>query len=309
MLHEEKVRIVEVGPRDGLQNLSVHVDTRGKISLIRQLAACGIREMQVGSFVHPKMIPQFKDIREVIAGILDLKGITLTAMVPNLQGLRDALKSGIRNLVFFFSVSRPHNLHNVKQTPEESIESLKIIKRELSFNPDVDISVALATVFGCPFELHVKIEDILRYVEAVAAIGVGRVTLCDTVGFGNPKMVEQITSTCMEKFPEIHFGVHFHNTRGLGLANTLRAYETGIRYFESSIGGLGGCPFAPGASGNVATEDMVFMFNEMNVETGISVQKLLDVTQYLQDILPDVSLKSALFQAGLPRPAKLLCNQ
>ena len=127
---KERVKIVEVGPRDGLQNLSVHVDTRGKISLIKQLAACGIREMQIGSFVSPKAIPQFKDIREVIAGILDLKGITLTAMVPNLQGLRDALKSGIRNLVFFFSVSRLHNLHNVKQTPEESIESLKIIKRK-----------------------------------------------------------------------------------------------------------------------------------------------------------------------------------
>ncbi|MDI6777111.1 MAG: hydroxymethylglutaryl-CoA lyase [Syntrophales bacterium] len=307
MIPEEGVEIVEVGPRDGLQNLSVHVDTGEKISLIRQLAACGIREIQVGAFVHPKVIPQFRDIREVIAGVLDLEGTTLTAMVPNLQGARDALESGIRNLVFFFSVSRSHNLHNVGQTPEESIESLKTVKRELY--PDVDISVALATVFGCPFELHVKIEDILRYVEAMAAIGIRRVTLCDTVGFGNPRQAEQITSTCMENFPEIHFGVHLHNTRGLGLVNTLKTYETGIRSFESSLGGLGGCPFAPGASGNVATEDMVFMFNEMGLETGINMQKLLDVTRYLQDILPNVSLKSALFQAGLPRPAGPVCDQ
>jgi len=127
MLPEGGIKIVEVGPRDGLQNLSVHVDTEAKISLIRRLAACGIREIQVGAFVHPKAIPQFKDMGEVITGVLDLEGTTLTAMVPNLQGLRDALKMGIRNLVFFFSVSRSHNLHNVRQTPEESIESLKIV--------------------------------------------------------------------------------------------------------------------------------------------------------------------------------------
>ena len=305
MIPEEGVEIVEVGPRDGLQNLSLHVGTGEKISLIRQLAACGIREIQVGAFVHPKAIPQFKDLREVIAHVLDLKDTTLTAMVPNLHGLRDALESGMKNLVFFFSVSRAHNLHNVRQTPEESIESLKAIKRELLFNSDVDISVALATVFGCPFALHVKVEDILRYVEKVAAIGIGRVTLCDTVGFGNPRQVEEITSACMENFPEIHFGVPFHNTRGLGLANTLKAYETGIRYFESSIGGLGGCPFAPGASGNVATEDIVFMFREMDVETGINCKNLLDVTQYLRGILPCVPLTGALSYAGLPRPVEL----
>jgi hydroxymethylglutaryl-CoA lyase len=152
----------------------------------------------------------------------------------------------------------------------------------------------------------VKEEDVLRFVERAGAIGIRKITLCDTVGFANPRQVEQITHRCMEKFPEVTFGVHFHNTRGLGLANALAAYETGIRFFDSSVGGLGGCPFAPGASGNVATEDIVFMFNEMGVETGVDIQGLLKASQYLKEILPNVALTSALVYAGLPGQVGLL---
>ena len=295
------VTIVEVWPRDGLQNLTTQVKTEDKVRLIEWLAASGLREIQIGAFVNPEAIPQFRDIKEVAACVRDLPGVTLTALVPNLRGAQTAFESGIRKLIFFFSISRSHNLINVQQTTAASLETLASIMKIFSTYPDTTICAALATVFGCPFEGFFPTDAILRYVEAVADMGITEVTLCDTVGFGNPGQVEEITRACMEKFPEVTFGVHLHNTRGLGLANALKAYETGIRIFDAAVGGLGGCPFAPGASGNIATEDIVFMFNQMGVETGIHLEKLLDATQYLQDILPDVPLTSALFHAGLPK--------
>lgn len=295
------VLIVEVGPRDGLQNLTIQVKTEDKVQLIERLAASGLREIQIGAFVKPGAIPQFRDIQEVAAAVRDLPGVTLTALVPNLRGAETAYEKGIRKLIFFFSISRSHNLNNVQQTTAASLEALASIMKSFSSRPDATVCVALATVFGCPFEGFFPTDAILRHVDAVAGMGVTEVTLCDTVGFGNPGQVEEITSACMANFPAVTFGVHLHNTRGLGLANALKAYEAGIRIFDASVGGLGGCPFAPGASGNIATEDIVFMFNQMGVETGVYLEKLLDTTQFLQTILPDVPLTSALFHAGLPK--------
>ncbi len=298
----EAVRLVEVGPRDGLQNLPLFVRTDRKIGLIRRLAACGLPEIQIGGFVHPRAIAQFRDIREVAAGVADLKGVTLTALVPNLRGARDAVACGIKKLNFFFSVSRSHNLNNVRQTPEESLAALKAIRAELL--PGVTgIRVDLATAFGCPFEGPVPLGDLLGAVEAAVSLGIGEITLCDTVGFGNPRLVEEVTRACRERFPEATFGMHFHNTRGLGIANTLAAYQQGIRIFDAALGGLGGCPFAPGASGNTATEETLFLFHEMGVETGVAIAPLLETAHYLQGILPDVALPSALLRAGLPRRA------
>jgi hydroxymethylglutaryl-CoA lyase len=300
-MHSKKnIHIVEVGPRDGLQNLNCFVETEKKVSLIRRLAASGIREIQAGAFVSPKAIPQFRDMQTMMAGLNDLRECTLTALVPNLQGARTALASGIRKLNFFFSVSRSHNLNNVRQTPEASLASLKIIRDELLPGTDVVVRVDLATVFGCPFEGTIKTDVILKYVEQVVSLGFREVTLCDTVGVGHPALVESIITACRGHYPEITFGVHLHNTRGLALANALRAYDVGIRSFDAAIGGLGGCPFAPGASGNVATEDMVFMFNAMGLTTGIDMQRLLAASYYLHEILPDTPLTSAVFRAGLP---------
>lgn len=300
MIPKDPVQVVEVGPRDGLQNLNDYVETEKKISLIRQLAESGLREIELGSFVHPKAIPQFRDMKEVVDGMISLEGVRLTALVPNLKGAQNAFQSGIRRIIFVFSVSRSHNLNNVRRTPEESSEELKKIKELSSSYHEAEIRVDLATTFGCPFEIKVKKDDILGSIEKVRELDIREITLCDTVGFGNPRQVADITTTCMKSFPEIVFGVHFHDTRGLGLANALAAYEIGIRSFDSSIAGLGGCPFAPGASGNVATEDMVFMFKEMGVETGVDLDRLLGVSRYLKDILPNVNLTSALFRAGLP---------
>lgn len=299
-MRENDVLIVEVGPRDGLQNLKEFVETEKKISLIKRLAECGLRKIEVGGFVHPKAIPQFQDIKEMARGVLGIKGVKLMALVPNLKGAENAIESGIKKIVFVFSVSRSHNMNNVKRTPEGSLEELQKIKEWSSSQPDVEVRVNLATVFGCPFEGNVKNEDVFRCIEGIGKIGMSEITLCDTVGYGNPRQVEEITSTCLKEYPRIMFGVHFHNTRGLGLANNLAAYKSGIRSFDSSIGGLGGCPFAPGASGNVATEDAVFMFNEMGIQTGVDIGRLLKTSQYLKEILPDVPLTSALFRAGLP---------
>ncbi|MCX5838680.1 MAG: hydroxymethylglutaryl-CoA lyase [Deltaproteobacteria bacterium] len=306
MAGTEGIRIVEVGPRDGLQNLATFVATDQKIGLIRELAACGLGEIQIGGFVHPQAIPQFQDIREVAAGVNGLAGVKLTALVPNLRGARTAAACGLRKLNFFYSVSRSHNRSNVRQTPEESLAALKTIREEL-FPDGIEIRVDLATAFGCPFEGRIPIGAVLQAVEETANLGIREITLCDTVGFGNPRLVEEIARACRERFPDVAFGMHFHNTRGLGLANTFAAYQAGIRTFDASLGGLGGCPFAPGASGNTATEDTAFLFAEMGVGTGVDLPALLETARRLQEILPDIPLTSALSRAGLPRRADFPC--
>jgi hydroxymethylglutaryl-CoA lyase len=296
-----RVRIVEVGPRDGLQNIDFFVAAEKKIGLIRRLAACGLPEIQIGGFVDPRAIPQFRDIREVAAGLGDLAGTTLAALVPNLRGARDAVACGLKKLTFFFSVSRSHNLNNVRQTPEESLSALKAILGEIPPG-ETGLRVDLATAFGCPFEGRIPIGDVLGAVEKTAGLGILEITLCDTVGFGNPRLVEETARACRERFPEVAFGMHFHDTRGLGLANTLAAWRQGIRIFDASLGGLGGCPYAPGASGNTATEETAFLFGEMGVETGVDLPRLLETARHLEGLLPGVRLNSSLFRAGLPRP-------
>lgn len=299
----EGITLVEVGPRDGLQNLKAYVPTDRKISLIERLAASGIREIQTGAFVHPRAIPQFRDMEAVLAGLKGRPGLehaVLTALVPNLEGAEAAVACGLRKIDFFFSASRSHNLNNVRKTPEASLDLLEGILRRVIPGRSVTVRVNLATAFGCPFEGYPTTESILRHVQAVAALGVREITLCDTVGYGFPSQVEEILQACFGACPDVSFGVHFHNTRGLGLANALKAFDAGVRVFDAAIGGLGGCPFAPGASGNVATEDMTFMFNQMGIPTGIRLEGLLEAARYLQGILPDVPLSSALLQAGPP---------
>jgi len=296
------VTVIEVGPRDGLQNLSFFVETENKAALIRKLAGSGIREIQIGSFVNPCAVPQFRDMEDLVSSLGDLRSVTMTCLVPNAAGARAALRAGMRKLVYFFSVSESHNLSNVRQGREESLKGLRSVLAETAGTADAEVTVALATVFGCPFEGYLPKDEVLGWVERVASLGVGEITLCDTVGWGNPRQVEEICSSCRELFPETVFAVHFHDTRGLGLANALKAFEVGIRRFDSALGGLGGCPFAPGASGNIATEDLVFMFDGMGVSTGIRLEALLDVTSYLREIVPGVVVTSALARAGLPRP-------
>ncbi|MGD0275737.1 MAG: hydroxymethylglutaryl-CoA lyase [Syntrophales bacterium] len=293
---QNEVRMIEVGPRDGLQNLDAFIPMEQKISLIQKLAACGFREIQVGAFVSPQAIPQFRDMPAVLAGLGTLERVNLTALVPNIQGARNALDSGIKKLNFFFSVSRSHNLNNVRQTPETSISNIEEILREIRPDTSVKVRVDLATAFGCPFEGRIETTLVLHYVERMARLGIREVTLCDTAGLGNPRLVGTLSRDCLKNFPEVVFGMHFHDTRGLGLA------EEGIRTFDGAVGGFGGCPYAPGASGNVATEAVVFMFEEMGIKTGISLPGLLDVAGFLKVSFPGAVLRSALLEAGLPKP-------
>jgi len=297
----QKVKIIEVGPRDGLQNIQTVVPTDQKIQFIKKLAACGMKEIEIGSFVAPRAIAQFKDIKEVVNGVRSLRGVVLSALIPNERGAEAATACGVKKLIFFFSVSREHNHSNVRQSPQASLKELQRIGRSYLPDPAITLRVDLATAFGCPFSGNITTAAVLRMVEKVAACGIREITLCDTVGFGNPRMVEEKFSACRRLFPGITFGAHFHNTRGLAPANALCAYQTGIRSFDSAAGGLGGCPYAPGSSGNVATEDMVFMFEEMGVKTGVNLKKLLKVCSFLSKTLPHTRLASSLYQAGLPR--------
>jgi hydroxymethylglutaryl-CoA lyase len=301
----ESVDVLEVGPRDGLQNRPEFVETKRKVELIRRLAAAGLRHIQLGAFVNPRAVHQFADIRETAQeAVASLPGVRFNALVPNLKGAADALSCGIREISFVFSVSKSHNRSNVRKTPEESLAELATIMDLLPAYPGADMIVDLATSFGCPFEFNVPPERVLHFVQKTHDLGVRRVTLCDTVGYGNPRQVTEIISGCRDAFPDTAFRCHFHNTRGLGLANTLAAACAGIRSFDSSTGGLGGCPFAPGATGNVATEDMAFMFSEMGVETGVDLPALLETVRFLREILPAAGLESALFRAGLPGKGK-----
>ncbi len=304
----QEVYIVEVGPRDGLQNIEQFLETEKKVQLIKLLAQSGLRRIEATSFVHPKAIPQFRDAKEIISGILGLKDVQFSALVPNLVGAKNALESGVKELAFVFSISESHNKNNVNRTREESVQELEKILSLKKENPDMKVRVSLSTVFGCPFEGKVKEEEILRYIGRVKDLGATTITLSDTVGYGNPKQVRQIIKSCLNQFPSITFGVHFHNTRGLGLANALVCLEEGIMIFDSSIGGLGGCPFAPGATGNISTEDLVFMLDEMGIRTGVNIELLFEASRFLQNNLKDIPLSSHLFKAGPPKGWSYVCT-
>jgi hydroxymethylglutaryl-CoA lyase len=277
------------------------VETEKKVQLIRLLAESGIQAMEATSFVHPKAIPQFRDAAETIAGVKGTPGLKIIALVPNLLGAQRALAAGVQELSFVFSVSLSHNRNNVNKTPEESLEELKRIFDLPGMETQWTLRVNLATAFGCPFEGILPDDLVYEYTDRVVRIGAKVIALADTVGYGNPAQVRRIVAASLRQYPERHFIIHLHNTRGLGLANALAAYEAGLRTFDSSIGGLGGCPYAPGATGNISTEDLVFMFESMGVKTGIRFPQLFRASNYLREILPGVEFSSGVLKAGLPK--------
>ena len=298
------VTIREVMLRDGLQNIAELIPTEAKIELFRLLVASGIRDAEITSFVNPKAVPQFGDASPMVRAALRIKpeGVRVSALIPNLKGARLALESGIRNLAFVMSVSESHNISNVRRSTEESLAELKnILDLRLEY-PDMAVRAGMATVFGCPFEGKIKPRVTLDFVRRFRELGIRDVALSDTVGFGNPREVKELAGICIEEFPDVTFSIHLHNTRGLGLANSHAAYESGIRIHDGAVGGLGGCPFAPGAKGNTSTEDLVFMFEEMGVSTGIDLAALIEVSRYFKNIKRDVSFSSAILEAGKPAP-------
>jgi hydroxymethylglutaryl-CoA lyase len=289
------VEMVEVGPRDGLQIIQDFVPTERKIELVNSLFAAGVRRMEVTSFVHPKFVPQLKDAAEVLAGI-DRDDRVCMAMVPNMKGAERAVDAQVDMLDVIVSASESHNRSNVRRSIDESLEGFVPIF-ELARDAHVSVRASLATSFGCPFEGDVPVSQVLRVCERLFELGVMEVALCDTTGMANPVQVSKVVRACLDQISEIQWAAHFHNTRGAGSANLLAALMEGVTIFDASIAGLGGCPFAPGATGNVPTEDMVHMLHEMGVDTGIDLPALIGTAQFAEEIIGEV-LPGQVMKAG-----------
>lgn len=296
------IHICEVGPRDGLQNAHHMMPTEAKKRWISALAAAGLEEIEVGSFVPPKLIPAMADTGEIVAHARGIAGLRVVALAPNLKGFERAVQAGAHKITFPVSASRAHSLANVRMTPEQMVEEVRKC-RELRGADGPQIEGAVSTAFGCTMQGEVPEDDVLRIAAALAEL-CDCVALADTVGYANPSQVRRIFGRVRKEIGDKLEGAHFHNTRGLGLANALAAYEEGVRAFDSSMGGLGGCPFAPGASGNVVTEDLVFMFESMGLATGIDFDRLLAAREALVEGLPEEPVYGHTPEAGLPKGFK-----
>ena len=298
MEETNKAIVVEVGPRDGLQYESVFFPTDKKIELINLLSETGLGRIEVSSFVHPKVIPHLKDAVEVLGGIKKKEGVVYSALVPNLKGCQRALESPVDEIALFVSASEAHNQKNVAMSIADSLEGFKEIGK-LALDAGKTVRGYIVTAFGCPYEGKIpkeRVRDIgLKYAE----YGASEISLGDTTGMANPEQVKDLLAYLKESLPELRIAVHFHNSRGLGLANAYAAYQSGIRIFDSSVGGLGGCPTAVGAMGNITTEDLVNMLEEMGVSTGIDHSKLLKAAGLVQKTL-DTELASFTFKQGRP---------
>ena len=292
------VHICEVGPRDGLQNAHHLMPTEAKKAWIAALAAAGLREIEVGSFVPPRLIPAMADTGEVVAFARTLPNLKVVALAPNLKGFQRALEAGAHKVTFPVSASRKHSESNVRMTPEQMVEEVR--KCAQHPHPGVEIEGAVSTAFGCTLQGEVPEDDVVRVAAALAEF-CDCVCLADTVGYANPAQIKRLFRRVRDQIGEKLEAAHLHNTRGLGLANALAAYEEGVRHFDSSLGGLGGCPFAPGASGNVITEDLVFMFEAMGVRTGVDLDKLMVARKLMVDAIPQEPTYGHFALAGVPK--------
>ena len=291
------VTINEVGPRDGFQNVKTFIPTEDKIAIIEGLIAAGIKNFELTSFVSPKAIPQLADAAEVCRTILAKYGnqINGSALVPNLRGAQSAWEAGIREVACVISVSVSHNRANINRTHDESIADLAKMLESL---PEMSVRVDLATAFACPFEGWIQPEAVGALATRIHQLGVRKIVLADTIGVATPDRVHALSTYMRQQFPEVDFSLHLHDTRGMGLSNTLAGLMAGITTFETSIAGLGGCPFAPGAAGNTATEDMVNMLRDMNIANGVSREKLIDVVSLVAEKI-DAPVNSHLAKAKL----------
>jgi hydroxymethylglutaryl-CoA lyase len=298
MARMSAVHICEVGPRDGLQNAHHLMPTEAKKAWIAALAAAGLKEIEVGSFVPPRLIPAMADTDHVVRFSVGIEGLKVVALAPNLKGFQRALEAGAHKVTFPVSASRKHSESNVRMTPEQMVEEVR--KCAAHPHPGVEIEGAVSTAFGCTMQGEVPEDDVVRIATALAEF-CDCVALADTVGYANPAQIRRLFRKVRTRIGAKLEAAHLHNTRGLGLANALAAYEEGVRHFDSSMGGLGGCPFAPGASGNVITEDLVFMFESMGVKTGIDLEKLFLARKTLIQGLPDEPIYGHTPEAGLPK--------
>lgn len=291
-----KLFIQEVAPRDGFQNEAQFIDTDDKIRFIDALSECGFAKIEVTSFTSAKAIPALRDAEAVMQQINRRPGIVYTVLVPNLRGAERALSCRVDEINLVMSASETHNRANLRMSREQSFAQLRDIINTLR-GSGVAINVSLSTVFGCPMEGDVSVDEVMRLVDGFAQLDVRSMTLCDTTGMAYPTQVNEIAAQARQRFASIDFTLHFHNTRGMALANTMAALDAGIRRFDASAGGIGGCPYAPGASGNVCTEELVHMLNLMGYDTGVDLQRLLAVSAALPALIGH-DVPSQLLKAG-----------
>jgi hydroxymethylglutaryl-CoA lyase len=300
--HNPSVLISEVGPRDGLQSVKATMATADKLRWIDALAAAGLREIEVASFVPAHLLPQMADATQVVQNALRHSSVRVMALVPNLRGAKAALEAGAQKITLPVSASPAHSLANVRKTPEAMVDEVRsVLRLRDEIAPGVPVEVGMSTAFGCTLQGWVPEGDVLRLAVQLAQAGVNEIGLSDTTGMGNPVQVSRLFKALFNEIGALTGAAHMHNTRGLGLANCLAAYEAGVRTFDSSLGGLGGCPYAPGASGNVVTEDLVFMFEAMGVNTGVDLTRLMAAREPLQAGLPGEPLYGMTPEAGLPK--------
>jgi hydroxymethylglutaryl-CoA lyase len=281
---KSRIQIFEVVARDGFQNEPRFVPTRDKVVLIDALSQVGVAKIEATAFVSPKAVPNMRDAGEVMHGIKRSPEVVYSALAPNLRGVADAIVAGAQEVNVVLSASESHNMANVRLTCEQSLAAIADIASTCS-RANTSLNVSIATAFGCPFEGRIAPERVLDFVRRCVRAGAAGITLADTIGVANPAQVEGLVASVLRELDGVALTLHFHDTRGLGLANAYAAYRAGARRFDASLGGIGGCPFAPGATGNVCTEDMVHMFDEMGVETGINFDALLEIAKTLPPLL------------------------
>ena len=298
----KEVRISEVGPRDGLQSVKGTMPTDSKMAWIQGLHAAGLREIEVCSFVPAKLLPQMADAATVVQHAIKLPDLTVVALVPNLRGAEAAIAAGAHKLTIPVSASEAHSLANVRKTRKEMIEEVRrIVALRDAADRAVSIEAGVSTAFGCTIQGAVADEEVVWLAGQLAKAGVDEIGLSDTTGMANPAQVRRLFTKVRTAIGAKTGAAHMHNTRGLGLANCLAAYEVGVTTFDSSQGGLGGCPYAPGASGNVVTEDLVFMFEAMGVNTGVDLEHLMAIRPVLQRGLPGEPIYGHTPEAGLTK--------
>jgi hydroxymethylglutaryl-CoA lyase len=302
MSARSQVIVREVGLRDGLQSIDRTVDTRTKLEWLRGAYEAGIREIEVGSFVPARLMPQLADTAELVAYAKSLPGLTTSVLVPNLKGAQAALDSGAHVMLLPLSASHAHSLANLRKTPDAVVEEIGRIRalRDSSGSKCI-LEVGLSTAFGCTIQGQVPESEVMRLLMAVLDAGADRVGLADTVGYADPYQVKQLFEKAFAQVDDRLCCGHFHDTRGLGLANVFAAWETGIRRFDACTAGIGGCPHAPGASGNVATEDMAYLFASMGQITGLAFEKLLALRANVAHWLEGERLYGSVWRAGLPK--------
>jgi hydroxymethylglutaryl-CoA lyase len=278
------VQVCEVCPRDGFQNETEWIPTDDKVAIIRKLASTGIKSIEITSFVHPKAIPQLKDSEEVVRRTQDLTDIHFRALVPNLIGAQRAIDVGIKKLKLMLSATDAHSLSNANRKVEEAQEQFLPIML-LAEHHNVKVGGAISVAFGCPYEGKVPLEKLIPIIRRYQNMGITEISLADTTGMANPFQISEYLKVLRSEFSAVTFSMHLHNTRGMALANAIAAMEQGITHFDASAAGLGGCPYAPGASGNIATEDFVHSLHEMGIDTGIQLDRLLEAAKDIKRII------------------------